>query len=192
MYAANQVPLHRAAAGGFPEPVIFAWGYGTIVTNGITGVVNDTGASTVENNFGTYNCSDGNTYLGLSWGSDTKSLTLIDGQVVKGTQKNLDEAAAEVTAAGPTRDGYRLTGYTWLTSDGAKVTDTANYTMNAPTWLTSSSAATPTTSSSQRQRTSSRTPKQHPAPQMGAGFLRCAVQRNLIRCVHTYQAGPMA
>lgn len=106
-----------------------------VVTNGITGVVNDTGASTVENNFGTYNCSDGNTYLGLSWGSDTKSLTLLDGEVVKGTQKNLDEAAAKVTAAGPTRDGYKLTGYTWLTSDGAKVTDTANYTMNAPTWL---------------------------------------------------------
>ena len=109
--------------------------HGNVVTNGITGVVNDKGGSKVENNFGTLNANDGKTYLGLSWGSDTKSLTLIDGAVVKGTQKNLDEAAAEVTAAGPTRSGYKLTGYTWLTSDGTKVTDTANYTMNAPTWL---------------------------------------------------------
>lgn len=109
--------------------------HGKVVTNGITGVVNHGGGGTIDNNFGTFNSYDGNTYLGLSWGSDTKSLTLIDGAVVKGTQKNLDEAAAEVTAAGPTRSGYRLTGYTWLTSDGTKVTDTANYTMNAPTWL---------------------------------------------------------
>ena len=95
----------------------------------------------VEKNFGTvydYTKPDGEDgltiYYGLSWGENTDHLNLIDGEVVEGTEKNLDEIAKGVN-----NSGYRMTGYTAYYRKGGKdieITEGTNcYTMNAPTWL---------------------------------------------------------
>lgn len=134
--------------------------YGTVETNAIDGVVNnyseepvatyankDADSSKkepvvlegkVEYNFGTVvdktNPDDEKTYYGLSWGDNIQSLTLLKGDVKAGTTGiNLNDYAAKAS-----RSGYKMTGYTaFARKDGedSQITETANYTMNAPVWL---------------------------------------------------------
>ena len=78
-------------------------------------------------------------YYGLSWGDNVQSLTpLVEKDlwgtgIEKGTPINLNDYLKNAS-----RSGYKMTGYTaYYREDGADVEigDTANYLMNAPTWL---------------------------------------------------------
>lgn len=94
----------------------------------------------VEKNFGTvydYTKPDDQgrptIYYGLSWGEDTDNLNLIDGEVKKGTENDLDVIARSVN-----NSGYRMTGYTaYYREDGKdiEIKNTNRYIMKAPTWL---------------------------------------------------------
>lgn len=132
--------------------------YGTVETNAIDGVVNnynpgEIAARSLDNgdaaapeekpnvdgvgtNFGTVvdKTSDTEkTYYGLSWGDSVEKLNSIESFVEKDAKRNLDEIANGIK-----RDGYKMTGYTAYSrkkGENTAITETKNYSMDAPTWL---------------------------------------------------------
>lgn len=134
--------------------------YGTVETNAIDGVVynedtfpgiasrsNDNGDAAapeekpnvdgVGTNFGTVfdKTEEGTTttYYGLSWGDSVEKLNSIESFVVSGDERNPDEIANGIK-----RDGYKMTGYTAYSrkkGENTAITETKNYSMDAPTWL---------------------------------------------------------